>query len=250
MAKKKVCNANASLMELPREIRDMILKEMLVSGTFVKPYDISNPVFPNILQACGQLRAEGRHLLYMKNNFVLDEPTWTIHFFSEEFRPSRSMIHQITVYLHSGITELRRADHPKRSHFPFRRQATYQDLRTLAASMHQWSIAFSIVPAGLQSITVFPYRFVEYCNHVQNSWPLNATWFCPGCGLQQFWKDNKLEDFLPRSSLRQNYWEQGPQMVIPYQPDWNRKLCGIALQARQGRLLAVAQKLRKIIANG
>ena len=56
-----------TLMTLPFEIRSMILTEMLVSETVVKPYNLTTPLSPTNLQACKQLNEEGTYLLYRRN---------------------------------------------------------------------------------------------------------------------------------------------------------------------------------------
>lgn len=239
-----------TLMDLPSEIRSMILSNLLVSETIVEPYNLMTPLWPTVLQVCKQLSVEGAHLLYTKNVFQLSEPIIAIQFLSRDYRVTRSMIREITIYFVSGSRQLSRSDHPAQDHVALGHQPSYRDLRHLAASMHQWSIALSNVPPGIQTIRVLPYCFFDCCNHIQQAWPLTSTWFCPGCALQQFCKDNKLEDYIPAAAIRQIYWEQGPQMVIAYQPDFNRKLSHRQLRVRQGHLFEVSIGAISHISNG
>lgn len=239
-----------TLMTLPPEIRSMILSNLLVSETLVEPYNLTIPLSPTVLQACKQLNVEGTHLLYAKNVFQLSEPKLAIQFLSWEYRATRSRIREITIYFATGRRRLSRNDHPAQDHVALGYQPSYRDLRHLAASMHHWSIALSNMPPGIQTIRVLPYCFFDCCNHIQQAWPLTSTWFCPGCGLQQFCKDNKLEDYLPTAATWQIHWEQGPQMVIAYLPDFNRNLSHRQLRARQGYLYEVSRGAVGHISNG
>ncbi len=263
----------ATLMSLPTEIRSMILSPLLISETIVRPYELTTPIStPTILQVCKQLNIEGAHLLYTQNVFQLDEPILAIQFLSWDYRVSRSMIREITIYFsvdgfqpnpiqdpevgYLTVANLVRQnhlppdDHPAQDHVALGYQPSYRVLRTLAASMHQWSVALSNVPPGIRDITIIPYCFYNCCNHIQQAWPLGSIWFCHGCGLQQFCTDNKLEDFLPTAVIRQIHWEQGPQMVVAYEPDFNRKLSHRQLRVRQAHLFEVATGSIGRIANG
>ena len=182
--------------------------------------------------------------------FRLDEPMRAVQFLSWDYRVTRATIREIRIYFALDVRQLDRNDHPTHDHVALGHQTPYRDLRRLAFSMHQWSVALSNVPASIQVLTIHPYRFFSCCNHIQQRWPLTSMWFCPGCGLQQFCKDNKLEDFLPVSSTRQIHWEQGPQMVIAYEPDFDRNLSHWQLRARQGHLSEVAKGRVNQIANG
>lgn len=96
VAKRKV----PSLLNLPRELRDEILCQLLVSSTEVRPYSgVSVPLYPSILGACKQLHDEGIGYLYKRNTFLLDEPINAMQFFTREFQGSRSLISDITLNL-------------------------------------------------------------------------------------------------------------------------------------------------------
>lgn len=89
-----------SLLGLPRELRDEILSQLLVSDTEVRPYSAASaPLHPSVLGTCKQLHDEGIEYLYKRNSFLLDEPINAMQFFTREFQGSRSLITDITLDL-------------------------------------------------------------------------------------------------------------------------------------------------------
>lgn len=177
-----------NLMTLPPEIRRIVLANLFVSETAVKPYRTAIPLWPKNLRVCKQLNVEGTDLLYANNHLLLDEPRRAVRFFAWQHRVSRSMIRNLTIMFAPNGIRLHRNDHPVQDHVNLGHQMTYRNLRELASSIHEWSMALSNISTGVQSITIFPHSFFDCCNHVQHGWMLTSTWFCPGCGLQQFCK--------------------------------------------------------------
>lgn len=237
-----------SLLDLPFELRDDILRYLLVSNTEVRPYSADSiSVHPSILGTCKQIRDEGIGYLYKKNSFVLDEPINTMQFFSREFQGSRSLITNTTFDLGAALPLLDRRGHPSSSHTRQGWQDNYKNLRELALSILHWSMALENIPAGLSSVTVIQYDFLKHCLHIRLFDAAHTLYFCPGCAFTQFARDHPVEEFLPSALAGRIRFTQGPQGLISYIPDASPHVSDEEARLRRDELEEiVARRVAKI----
>ena len=176
------------------------------------------PLHPSILGACKQLHDEGVEILYRKNSFLLDEPVNAIQFFTREFQGSRSLITDITL-----------------------------NLRELALSILHWGMTLENVPAGLSSLTIIQYDFLEYCRHIHLKSPVSSLVFCAGCGFTHFARDHPVEQYLPSALAGRIRYAQGPQCLIRYALDASPHVSHQEAQVRREELKEiVARRVGKI----
>lgn len=213
-----------NLMTMPHELRNMILANLLVSSAEIRPFDTDIwPLWPSVLQVCIQIYEEGRQILYKKNTILLDRPRHAEHFL-ERIRLNRRLLRSLEINLNLGtpasigLPRMDRSDHPTQNHVTLGYQPSHNDLRKLAGHMLGWSRVLEKLPRTVKSIFIVPYDFRSRCNHLLLNWPASATWYCPGCRLQQFVNSNPIEDFIPKNLAAITKFAPKPQAVVSAEP--------------------------------
>lgn len=147
----------------------------------------------------------------------------------------------------SALPKLDRRGHPKYSHVGRGWQDNYENLRELALSILHWGMALENVPAGLSSLTIIQYDFLEYCRHIHLGSPERSLVFCAGCGFTQFASDHPVEQFLPSALTGRVRFRQGPQCLIVYAPDASPHVSHQEARVRREELKEiVARRVAKI----
>ena len=147
----------------------------------------------------------------------------------------------------SALPQLDRRGHLKCSHFRRGWQDNYENLRELALSILHWGMTLENVPAGLSSLTIIQYDFLEYCRHIHLKSPVSSLVFCAGCGFTHFARDHPVEQYLPSALAGRIRYAQGPQCLIRYALDASPHVSHQEAQVRREELKEiVARRVGKI----
>ena len=246
-----------TLMTIPSEVRRMILRHLLVNYTYVRPRDYRQTTLHlSTLRVCRTMHVEGLEIFLKENVFELWRTGLALFFMNDDLETYSKyighkyseLIRHVKIdmdYATGGIRQYR-DNQPIKNHVTIGFQQSYSTLEEVAKDLLWWIKVLEKLPPTLRTITIIPHDFVkDRCHHRLHRWPTTATYYCPGCGLQDFVRSQHIEDFMPLELTETAVITTVPN-TMPFRP----KACSQSdLSARKNYLGLVASGVMKFIYN-